>query len=222
MSEIITYVGIDAHKRELHVARLIGAATGPVTWTVANEPKAIDRLHRKLEREAPGAVRVCYEAGPCGYALQRQLTKGAVACVVIAPALMPRKPGDRVKTDRRDARKLAELFRAGLLTEVRPPTPAMMRVKTCSARATDLVSCCFVGACTSPGARTGRRRIGGGSRRSNGSMRRNARSSMTTCWPLTKSKADSGNSMLDWWRRPRASRTASPSRGCAVSAASTR
>ena len=135
MSEIITYVGIDAHKRELHVARLIGAATGPVTWTVANEPKAIDRLHRKLEREAPGAVRVCYEAGPCGYALQRQLTKGAVACVVIAPALMPRKPGDRVKTDRRDARKLAELFRAGLLTEVRPPTPAEEAVRDlCRAR----------------------------------------------------------------------------------------
>ena len=60
-----------------------------------DEPKAIERLHRKLERDAPGLVRVCYEAGPCGYALQRQLTKGRVSCVVIAPALMPRKPGDR-------------------------------------------------------------------------------------------------------------------------------
>lgn len=126
--EVITYVGIDAHKRELHVAMLIGTATEPITWTVANEPKAIERLHRKFERkferEAPAAVRVCYEAGPCGYALQRQLTKDAVTCVVIAPALMPRKPGDRVKTDKRDARKLAALLRAGLLTEVRPPTPA--------------------------------------------------------------------------------------------------
>jgi transposase len=80
-------------------------------------------------------VRVCYEAGPCGYALQRQLTKGRVSCVVIAPALMPRKPGDRVKTDKRDARKLAELFRAGLLTEVRPPTPAEEAVRDlCRAR----------------------------------------------------------------------------------------
>jgi transposase len=129
MEEVITYVGIDAHKRELHVAMLIGAAATPVAWTVENEPKAIDRLHRKLERHAPGAVRVCYEAGPCGYALQRQLTKGRVSCVVIAPALMPRKPGDRVKTDRRDARKLAELFRAGLLTAVRPPTPAEEAVR---------------------------------------------------------------------------------------------
>lgn len=59
MSEGITYVGIDAHKRELHVAMLIGAAAVPVTWTVANEPKAIERLHRKLEREASGPVRVC-------------------------------------------------------------------------------------------------------------------------------------------------------------------
>lgn len=135
MSEVITYVGIDAHKRELHVAMLIGSAATPVTWTVENEPKAIERLHRKLEREAPGLVRVCYEAGPCGYALQRQLTKGRVSCVVIAPALMPRKPGDRVKTDKRDARKLAEFLRAGLLTEVRPPTPAEEAVRDlCRAR----------------------------------------------------------------------------------------
>lgn len=135
MGDVITYVGVDAHKRELHVAMLVGTATAPIMWTVENEPRAIERLHRKLEREAPGPVRVCYEAGPCGYALQRQLTKGRVTCVVIAPALMPRKPGDRVKTDRRDARKLAELLRAGLLTEVRPPTPAEEAVRDlCRAR----------------------------------------------------------------------------------------
>jgi transposase len=135
MSEVITYVGIDAHKRELHVAMLTGTATTPVTWTLANDPKAIDRLRRKLEREAPGPVQICYEAGPCGYALQRQLTGGRIRCLVIAPALMPRKPGDRVKTDKRDARKLAELLRAGLLTEVRPPTPAEEAVRDlCRAR----------------------------------------------------------------------------------------
>lgn len=135
MNEVITYVGIDVHKRDLHVAMLIGRAATPVTWTVANEPKAIQRLHRKLERDAPGPVQVCYEAGPCGYALQRQLTRGRVTCVVIAPALMPRKPGDRIKTDKRDARKLAELLRAGLLTEVRPPTPAEEAVRDlCRAR----------------------------------------------------------------------------------------
>ena len=135
MGDVTTYVGIDAHKRELHVAMLTEAATVPVSWIVANEAKAIDRLRRKLEREAPGPVRVCYEAGPCGYALQRQLTQGAVSCVVIAPALMPRKPGERIKTDPRDARKLAELWRAGLLTEVHPPTPAEEAVRDlCRAR----------------------------------------------------------------------------------------
>ena len=78
---------------------------------------------------------VCYEAGPCGYALQRQMTTTRVACQVIAPALIPRKPGERIKTNRRDARKLAELFRAGLLTEVRPPTPEDEAVRDlCRAR----------------------------------------------------------------------------------------
>ena len=77
---------------------------------------------RKLERDAPGRVRVFYEAGPCGYALQRQVTTPRVSCEVVAPALIPRKPGERVKTNRRDARKLAELLRAGLLTAVQPPT----------------------------------------------------------------------------------------------------
>lgn len=135
MTEVITYVGIDAHKRTLHVARLIGTQPEPVQWTIANEPKAVERLRRQLERDAPGPVRVCYEAGPCGYALQRQLTHGRVQCVVIAPALMPRKPGDRIKTDPRDARKLVELFRAGLLTDVQPPTLAEEAVRDlCRAR----------------------------------------------------------------------------------------
>ena len=122
MKQVTTYVGVDAHKKDLFIAMLVGAETTPVTWQLANEPNAVRRLVRRLEREAPGAVRVCYEAGPCGYALQRQVTTSRVSCQVIAPALIPRKPGERIKTNRRDARKLAELLRAGLLTEVRPPT----------------------------------------------------------------------------------------------------
>jgi transposase len=123
MSEAITYVGIDAHARELAVAMLHGSATEPVTWRIPNEPGAVRRLRRKLERDADGPIACCYEAGPCGYTLQRQLTSERIRCEVIAPSLMPRRPGDRVKTDRRDARKLAELHRAGLLTPVCPPTP---------------------------------------------------------------------------------------------------
>jgi transposase len=113
MKDVTTYVGIDAHKKDLFVAMLIGREQTPVTWQLANEPQAVRRLVRKLEREAPGAVQVFYEAGPCGYALQRQVTTTRVHCDVIAPALIPRKPGERVKTNRRDARKLVELGRAG-------------------------------------------------------------------------------------------------------------
>jgi transposase len=124
MQHVITYVGIDAHKKDLFMALLVGDQTTPVTWTTPNEPRTVRRLVNKLEREAPGAVRVFYEAGPCGYALQRQMTTARVTCEVVAPALIPRKPGERVKTNRRDARKLVELGRAGLLTVVQPPTPA--------------------------------------------------------------------------------------------------
>lgn len=124
MKNVTTYVGIDAHKKDLFVAMLIGNEKTPVTWQLANEPRAVHRLVRKLERETSGPIRVFYEAGPCGYALQRQVTTSRVSCDVVAPALIPRKPGDRVKTNRRDARKLVELGRAGLLTAVQPPTPA--------------------------------------------------------------------------------------------------
>lgn len=123
MKQVTTYVGIDAHKKDLFIAMLMGNQPTPVTWQLANEPQAVRRLVRKLEREAPGPVRAFYEAGPCGYALQRQMTTPRVQCDVIAPALIPRKPGERVKTNRRDARKLVELGRAGLLTAVQPPTP---------------------------------------------------------------------------------------------------
>jgi transposase len=123
MKQVTTYVGIDAHKKDLFIAMLMGHEPKPVAWQLANEPNAVRRLVRKLEREAPGPVRVFYEAGPCGYALQRQMTTSRVSCDVVAPALIPRKPGERVKTNRRDARKLAELGRAGLLTAVQPPTP---------------------------------------------------------------------------------------------------
>jgi transposase len=135
MSDVITYVGIDAHKKDLFIAMLVGQQAKPVAWTVANEPNAVRRLAKKLEREAPGPVQAVYEAGPCGYALQRQLTTPRVQCDVVAPGLIPQKPGERVKTNRRDARKLVELGRAGLLTTVRPPTPEEEAVRDlCRAR----------------------------------------------------------------------------------------
>ncbi len=85
-----------------------------------HEPAAVRRLIRKLKGRSP--VACAYEAGPCGYPLQRQLEAAGVPCLIAAPSLIPVRSGDRVKTDHRDARKLAELLRAGLLTAVHPPT----------------------------------------------------------------------------------------------------
>ena len=122
MEKGITFVGQDAHKVAINVAMLLPGKAVPVVWECANEKGSVRRMVKKVMREAPGEVRFCYEAGPCGYALQRWIREAGAVCVVVAPSLIPRKPGDRIKTDRRDARKLAELFRAGLLTEVHPPT----------------------------------------------------------------------------------------------------
>ena len=96
MTQVTTYVGIDAHKKDLFIAMLMGTKRKPVTWQLANEPRAVRRLVRKLEREAPGPVQVFYEAGPCGYALQRQMTTSRVHCEVVAPALLVE---DRARKD---------------------------------------------------------------------------------------------------------------------------
>jgi len=103
---------------------VIGAGSEKVTdeWQIANERRSVARMIRKVQRSGGKSVALCYEAGPCGYALQRQCEELGVSCSIVAPSLIPVKPGERVKTDRRDSRKLAELFRAGLLTEVRPPS----------------------------------------------------------------------------------------------------
>ena len=121
-SDSITWVGLDAHKNSIKVAALFPGRPEPEEWQEQTTAEAIRRLGRKLRRQAPGEVRCCYEAGPTGYALQRQLSAGGVICTVIAPSLTPVQLGVRIKTDRRDARKLAELLRAGLLTEVHPPS----------------------------------------------------------------------------------------------------
>ncbi len=118
----ITWVGMDAHKNSTKVAVFLPTQAEPVEWTEDTTVEAVRRMARRLQRMAPGEVHCCYEAGPTGYALQRQLRAAGLSCTVIAPSLTPVKPGVRIKTDKRDARKLAELFRAGLLTEVHPPS----------------------------------------------------------------------------------------------------
>jgi transposase len=123
MEEGITVVGMDTSKKKIQPALLLPEQTNPTVWEIPNEASAIRRMVRKVQRQAPGEVVFVYEAGPCGYALQRQIESLKSRCVVIAPSLVPKKPGERIKTNRRDAKKLAMLYRGGLLTEVRPPTP---------------------------------------------------------------------------------------------------
>lgn len=122
MREPSTFVGMDVHRKDIVVAMLVPGSDGPVEWRVANEPTAVRRLALRLQRQGGSAARCVYEAGPCGYALQRQLQASGLECDVVAPSMIPIRPGERIKTDRRDARKLAELARGGLLTVVRPPS----------------------------------------------------------------------------------------------------
>jgi transposase len=112
----VRFVGLDVHAETIAVA--VAEMGGEVRslGTVANKPESVRKLIGKL---APAAtLKCCYEAGPTGYVLYWQLTQLGVACEVIAPSLIPTKAGDRVKTDRRDATKLARGYRAGELTAV--------------------------------------------------------------------------------------------------------
>lgn len=124
MEQCSTIVGLDVHKDTITVAVLPPRAEHVMeTLKVPNTPRAIEALVQRLAHRA-GPLAFVYEAGPCGYEVQRQLAALGRPCAVIAPALTPRRPGDRVKTDRRDAEKLARLYRAGELTIIRVPTRA--------------------------------------------------------------------------------------------------
>ena len=117
MEQLITYIGLDVHKDTIAVAFAEAGKRGEVReyGKIANTPAALKTLTAKLARNGH-ELRFCYEAGPCGYGIQRQLTAVGHECVVVAPSLIPRRPGERIKTDRRDAINLAKLHRAGELT----------------------------------------------------------------------------------------------------------
>ncbi len=121
MKEIITYVAMDTHKKQHRVAVVYPDSGEMQEFTVKNTAKDIAKMVRQIKKRAGGMTDFCYEAGVCGFTLKRQIEKLGCKCSVIAPSLVPTKPGDRIKTDRRDARKLLGQFVAGQLTEVYPP-----------------------------------------------------------------------------------------------------
>lgn len=119
MKNSLRYVGLDVHAETIAVA--VAETGGEVRdlGIIANRPEAVRKLVAKLGPVEK--VRACYEAGPTGYELYWQLVKLGIACEVIAPSLIPSKPGERIKTDRRDAAKLARCYRSGDLTAVWVP-----------------------------------------------------------------------------------------------------
>jgi transposase len=125
MADHTLFVGLDVHKRTIAVATAPDVAGTSCTFygTIANTPDALRRLCKKLAADGT-ELHFCYEAGPCGYVVQRRLSRLGHRCDVVAPTLIPRKAGDRVKNDRRDAMTLAQNLRAGHLVEVWVPDEA--------------------------------------------------------------------------------------------------
>ena len=116
------FVGMDVHKNEIVVSILEGRDSAVFEQRVSNTEKGVRRFARRLSKKYGDQVACVYEAGACGFAVQRQMAKEGVRVELAAPSLIPRKPGMRIKSDRRDALQLAEHLRSGSLTFVREPS----------------------------------------------------------------------------------------------------
>jgi transposase len=129
----VRFVGLDVHKESIALAVADSDGSAPeLVGTIPNERATVLKRLKKLGQGA--RLRCCYEAGPTGFVLQRALTEAGIDCVVVAPSMVPRQAGDRVKTDSRDAVKLARFLRSGDLTEVHVPnaaTEAMRDLERC-------------------------------------------------------------------------------------------
>jgi transposase len=123
MNEPLVFVGLDVHAQRITVAVAeAGRGEARLHGTIPNDLHALERVITKLRKAHPNtALDLCYEAGPTGFLLARRLAQLKLPCSVVAPSLIPNRSGDRIKTDRRDALKLARLHRAGELTPVHVP-----------------------------------------------------------------------------------------------------
>jgi transposase len=142
MKTIKLYLGLDVHKDSITVAIAEEGRQGEVRLhgTITNDLHALEKVLAKLRKAHPGAfLEVCYEAGPCGFGIARRLQQLKVPCLVAAPSLIPKQSGAPFKTDKRDARNLARLLRAGELTAVYVPEPTDEAIRDLCRARTDAI-----------------------------------------------------------------------------------
>jgi transposase len=132
------HLGLDVHRDSISVAVLPPGSEMPEVDKIPHDEPSVRRLIGRFPDRS--VLRCCYEAGPTGFGLQRLLTSMGVSCEVIAPSLIPKAPGDKVKTDKRDARRLARLHRAAELTAIHVPTAQQEAVRDLCRTRADMVT----------------------------------------------------------------------------------
>jgi transposase len=142
MKAIELHIGMDVHKDSITIAIAEPGSKGEIRLfgTITNDMHALEKVLTRIRKAHPGArLEVAYEAGPCGFGIARRLKQLEVPCLVAAPSLIPRQPGSPFKTDKRDARNIARLLRAGELTAVYIPEPTDEAIRDLCRARTDAV-----------------------------------------------------------------------------------
>src|SRR5215831_17830186 len=142
MSSITLHLGLDVHKDSITIAIAQAGTKGEIRLfgAITNDLHAVEKALSRIRKAHPGAqLDVAYEAGPCGFGIARRLEQLKVPCLVAAPSLIPKQPGSPFKTDKRDARTIARLLRAGELTGVYIPEPTDEAIRDLCRARTDAV-----------------------------------------------------------------------------------
>lgn len=226
MAESTTIIAFDQHAQSVVAAVLEAGASEPAVHALAADLPSIGRFVTRIAKHA--AVRCGYEAGSCGFSLQRFLTTAGMPCEILAPSLIPRRSGDRIKTDRRDARQLAVLYRAGASPRSTSRRNTKKRSVICCGVARTFEPICFGRAtgyrsfsCDTIVGTPRRKRRGHvdtpcGCKRWNGRCRHWSKRSGPTCMPSTKLRVDSSSSKTISVATSRPARSRNLSAGFAV------